>query len=180
MKSIVVDSAGPLDCSPEQFASLADDVTKMVDLCGNHLFADASTEVNILVMFDLANSSESDKTTIVSSDSIGSCEQIGDNTYLILVSTTDRWTALETIAHEMVHVKQFVTGELSIEYECVVGPTGATNPTAYVVFKGVKYNIPEEPIDYCEMPHEIEAYGRECTLMHRFEQLYPSTDGDTK
>ena len=58
---------------------------------------------------------------------------------------------LETIAHEMVHVKQYARGELSADKHVWMGKT---------------YD-PEE-INYWDLPWEIEAHGREIGLFVRY------------
>ena len=63
---------------------------------------------------------------------------------------------LMTIAHEMVHLKQFVMGELK---DGVV-------PATTSVWKGKIVN--ERKVSYWDLPWEIEAFGRERGLYHRF------------
>lgn len=58
---------------------------------------------------------------------------------------------LETIAHEMVHVKQFIEGE-----------TDDTLST----WRGKKVN--SEKVDYWVQPWEIDAHGREVGLLTKF------------
>lgn len=60
-------------------------------------------------------------------------------------------TILETIAHEMVHIKQFITGE--------------TNDSLSV-WKGKR--IDSDTIDYWSHPWEIDAHGREAGLLTKF------------
>ena len=61
---------------------------------------------------------------------------------------------LKTLAHELVHVKQYVMGEL-------------TYRTHGMVWKKVTY-VPDNIFDYFETPFEIEAYGREKGLLVAF------------
>ena len=63
---------------------------------------------------------------------------------------------LETVAHEMVHVKQFAKGEL---------------------YEGIRVNkhrwlgeYVDNDIDYWDLPWEIEAHGRECGLFIRWAE----------
>lgn len=61
-----------------------------------------------------------------------------------------------SLAHEVVHLKQFATGELK-----------DTMVTANISeWKGEE--IDESKIDYWDLPFEIEAYGREKGLFTRF------------
>jgi len=62
---------------------------------------------------------------------------------------------LETLAHELVHVKQYIRGELSAG-----GPTSLS-------WKGVQYHI-EDIRDYYDLPYEVEARGRERGLLIGF------------
>ena len=61
---------------------------------------------------------------------------------------------LKTLAHELVHVKQYVMGELSYH-------------THGMVWKKVTY-APDNIFEYFETPFEIEAYGREKGLLVAF------------
>jgi hypothetical protein len=60
-----------------------------------------------------------------------------------------------TLAHELVHVKQFACGELRF-----LESTGKTK------WKGKHVN--DEELDYYDHPWEIEAYGREKGLFYRY------------
>ena len=57
---------------------------------------------------------------------------------------------LKTLAHEIVHVKQYVMGELRWR-------------DAGLLYKGVNHD-PENLMEYFELPYEIEAYG--LSLIH--------------
>lgn len=70
---------------------------------------------------------------------------------------------LETVAHEMVHIKQFVNGE--------------TNES---LSKWLHYKVDSDNMDYWDLPWEIEAYGREAGLLTKFvvkEQLWEILEG---
>ena len=76
-------------------------------------------------------------------DSYGYCLQEDNRNYEIEVNrTVCMRDFLTTVAHEMVHVKQYVKGEL----------VGAG----------------EEDVDYWDRPSEIEAHGRETGLFIRW------------
>ena len=64
---------------------------------------------------------------------------------------------LETLAHEMVHVKQFVKNEL-IDLPSTVFIVS--------VFKNMKYNL--NRVAYFDQPWEIEAFGRERGLTKEY------------
>lgn len=63
---------------------------------------------------------------------------------------------LMTVAHEMVHLKQFVMGELK----------DGMVPATTTMWKGRLVN--EIKTNYWDLPWEIEAFGREKGLYHRF------------
>jgi len=65
---------------------------------------------------------------------------------------------LEMLAHEMVHVKQFATGEL------VDNPSGKT-----VKWLGKRMTMHDDD-GYWTLPWEIEAYGRQPGLYARFRR----------
>ena len=62
---------------------------------------------------------------------------------------------LETLAHELVHVKQYIKGEL----------TGGIEAGLY--WKGTKFEL-EDFRDYYELPYEVEARGKERGLLIGF------------
>ena len=62
---------------------------------------------------------------------------------------------LETLAHELVHVKQYIKREL----------TGTSGVGLY--WKGTKFEL-EDFIDYYELPYEVEARGKERGLLIGF------------
>ena len=70
--------------------------------------------------------------------------------------TDTEWahSILRLLAHELVHVKQYVMGELKL----------ANNG---FVYKKTMY-LPENLDEYFEQPFEIEAHGRERGLMNAF------------
>lgn len=72
----------------------------------------------------------------------------------------DEWVhrILETLAHEMVHIKQYITGELTWE-------------TGSLYWKGKNFN-PKDYIEYYDLPYEIEAHGRERGLFIGFLSIW--------
>lgn len=95
--------------------------------------------------------------------SYGYCMPIDDDAYdrprsfeLEINSGVKLRRLLETVAHEMVHVKQFARGEL---------------------YQGIRVNKHrwqgewlEDNIDYWDLPWEIEAHGREAGLFIRWAE----------
>ena len=70
---------------------------------------------------------------------------------------------VQTIAHEMVHVKQFAKGEI---YDHKYRRT----------FKWGKQTFNIDTCDYWELPWEIEAFGREVGLYYRFKDFFDLTN----
>ena len=64
---------------------------------------------------------------------------------------------LETLAHELVHVKQFARGEMK-----------DLMSVKKVSWNGTRYDRAET--DYWDLPWEIEAHGRECGLFCRWAE----------
>ena len=61
---------------------------------------------------------------------------------------------LRTLAHELVHVKQYVLGELR-------------SRDVGLLYKGINHEA-MNLMEYFELPYEIEAYGREKGLLYGF------------
>lgn len=90
-------------------------------------------------------------------DADGYCEVMGHNRLgkprefsILLKKNKSKRYMLMTLAHEMVHVKQFATGELHESMN---------------VWKGKR--MPSKT-DYWDTPWEVEAHGREAGLYTRF------------
>ena len=66
------------------------------------------------------------------------------------------WNILLTLAHEMVHVKQWAKDEM---YEYL-------NTIGMVRFKGEKVHL--DSLEYWDQPWEIEAYGKQLGLFIRY------------
>ena len=62
---------------------------------------------------------------------------------------------LKTLAHELIHIKQFATGELRHLTPDVI------------IWRKKKINIDE--VEYWDLPQEIEAYGRESGMYYRYK-----------
>lgn len=67
---------------------------------------------------------------------------------------------LQVLAHEMVHLKQFATKELS------------NNLVPANISRWQGKNINEDLVNYWDLPWEIEAHGREKGLFYRFLDSY--------
>ena len=69
---------------------------------------------------------------------------------------------LKTLAHELVHVKQYVMKELRWR-------------DAGLLYKGVNHE-PDNLMEYFELPYEIEAYGREKGLLYGFLLMWKEVE----
>lgn len=90
----------------------------------------------------------------------GDCEYVDEESrpkeFLIRVNNSLKLSKkLRTICHEMVHVKQYATGEMKY----------MSRPARFTKFQGTLY--PDE-LDYWDSPWEIEAFGREPGLYTRW------------
>lgn len=66
---------------------------------------------------------------------------------------------IKALAHEMVHVRQYSTGQLFAGKE--------------TIYNGVSYNVDE--LDYFDWPWEIEAFGYEVILVHKYRLFCKET-----
>lgn len=81
--------------------------------------------------------------------------EVNDNTFTIhLNKKLKRSDIISTIAHEMVHIKQFYLKEF------IMGE-------GTFIWKKKKFNIKD--FHYYDLPFEIEAYGREIGLFERYK-----------
>ena len=69
---------------------------------------------------------------------------------------------LKTLAHEIVHVKQYALGELKWR-------------DAGLLYKGVNHEA-MSLMEYFELPYEIEAYGREKGLLYGFLKVWKNIE----
>lgn len=91
----------------------------------------------------------------------GECIWVGDNHRprefdIAIHNTLGYKPTLSAIAHELVHVKQYAKGELK----------------DYAVQKWCRWKdeiLQVEDVEYWERPWEIEAFGREVGLVHKFK-----------
>ena len=75
----------------------------------------------------------------------------------------DEYKFFRTLAHELVHAKQYVLKELSYRE---VGMVWKGIPTGYIIGKDMDW------MEYYDLEWEIEAYGREEGLMVMFNLFY--------
>ena len=80
--------------------------------------------------------------------------------------TDMEWFAeiLKTLAHEIVHVKQYALGELKWR-------------DAGLLYKGVNHEA-MSLMEYFELPYEIEAYGREKGLLYGFLKVWQNIESE--
>lgn len=86
---------------------------------------------------------------------------------IVLNKKNRRRESLLSLAHEMVHLKQYVVGELS-------------DATLRSNAKWKKEELNEEEIHYYDLPYEIEAFGRERGLYIRFLESLSKERADSK
>jgi len=90
----------------------------------------------------------------------GSTEVVGDDIkpreFIVAIDPNlSRKSQLRTLAHELVHVKQFSLGEMRY--------------TKYTeLIKWFKQTIHNEETEYWDLPWEIEAFGREHGMYIRY------------
>ena len=111
-----------------------------------------SLEINIHLRRNLITKEGCEGTAIWEDDY---CDRPREFTIELDLSFSIR-DVLITLAHEMVHVKQWAKDEM-YEY---------TNTMGLVRFKGEKIHL--EETDYWDYPWEIEAYGKQLGLFVRF------------
>ena len=128
--------------------SQQDKIRTMVEFCIKKLMPRMQT-LNIEV-----------KVTRIKGDAEGYCLRESDRDFEIEVdSRLPLRKMLETVAHEMVHVKQYARREMNDwQYKEV-----------YYKWKGTY--VPDST-DYWDLPWEIEANGREVGLFIRWAQQY--------
>lgn len=86
-------------------------------------------------------------------DAMGYCLCMDNRTFELEIGTNQRLRRImETVAHEMVHVKQYARNELKPDYQ----------------WQGKTIN--PERVEYWDLPWEIEAHGREVGLFVRWVQ----------
>lgn len=90
-------------------------------------------------------------------------KNIKPNAFNIVVDNTGgKTTQIKSIAHEMVHVKQFAKGEL---YYYTLPQNNDK-----VKWMGKPHKARDEGDEYWEQPWEIEAYGREVGLFFLYQK----------
>ena len=95
--------------------------------------------------FDIAPNIEINFKRMSKDPNYGYCCHLDDNDFEIEIKRTLKLRAmLTTLAHELIHVKQYVYGEYNDEFE--------------------------EGLDYWDKPSEIEAHGRETGLFIRWAE----------
>lgn len=99
----------------------------------------------------------------------GECE-VNDihNPYEFVIYISNKMSKklqLHTLAHELVHVKQYVKREL-IDHSSL-------RLINYSTWKNKKYNL--QKLNYFDQPWEIDAYGREIGLYVRYKDYLKKT-----
>jgi hypothetical protein len=116
-------------------------VYHVIEHCYNELIPEYDTDIYI-------------ELTIPDDNLNGWCEYDGENFEIEIKESLSREELIKTVAHEMVHVKQYLTGEL-VEERCKR------------IWKGVDHTD-DTHFNY---PWEIEAYKLEEILYKSFEEM---------
>ena len=123
---------------------------KLVEHCIDELLPRHRT---LWIEVDLKKIPEKDKV-------VGYCQDDGENMFTIEIDKTQNaYDFMLTVAHEMVHVKQFARGELKDIMK------------AHSLCKWQGREFDTEDLNYWDYPWEIEAHGREKGLYLRFCQF---------
>ena len=83
--------------------------------------------------------------------------------FTIQLRKDDADDMIQTLAHEMIHVKQYVKNEHLKRFATTKGGLKIES-----VWLGKVWRPTKGEIHYYDSPWEIEAYGREVGLMHRW------------
>ena len=75
---------------------------------------------------------------------------------------------IRTLAHEMVHVKQYAKNELGKELAQARAPKGMLGLRIVTRWMGKYWTPGTKEDEYWDAPWEIEAYGREVGLHHKW------------
>ena len=92
-----------------------------------------------------------ERLTIANTTHEGEVEPMDDRSFVIDVCLYGNW--LSTLAHEMVHVKQYLRGELNWSLSKWKGKSGY------------------EDVEYWDLPWEVEARKLQHKLVGKFERL---------
>lgn len=97
-------------------------------------------------------------------DVLGECGPYGSSMkrFVITLNRTNP-EIVSTLAHEMVHLKQYAKGELGQIWEVT-----QKGMQCYGEWKGKLWKPSGKEDDYYDSPWEIEAYGREVGLYRRW------------
>lgn len=126
---------------------MTDDIMRIKGFVENHIFADLDEAENIEIRFDGETDLGAD----------GFCTQEEDDSYLIELSYDLRGEDLiRTVIHELIHVRQYVRGELKQIHKDGVGP------------RMYWHNIDMTDRSYDERPWEQEAHSLEDQLCRQF------------
>lgn len=87
---------------------------------------------------------------------------------IVIQASLDIDEMLATLAHEMVHLKQHVRNEISFKKVRVQRGRGKAVMTEVRLWKGEEWKPAKNEDAYFDAPWEIEAYGREGGLVHRY------------
>jgi hypothetical protein len=109
-------------------------------------------------------------------DAAGECVNEDGTTrsrwFTIILKEQKLDTMLLTLAHEMVHVKQHVRNEITYKRATRGKPDQMTSEVR--LWRGEEWAPGKTEDEYFDAPWEVEAYGREAGLVHRFIEKGPA------
>jgi len=111
-------------------------------------------------------------------DSQGECcnDEFKQNprNFTIRLSRSGSDDILKTLAHEMVHLKQYAKNELSHSYRPNFLTKSSIKFDLEITWKGKIWKPKKKEHEYWDSPWELEAYAREPGLYHRYLELSKS------
>jgi hypothetical protein len=84
--------------------------------------------------------------------------QLFNGTYYLFIDNFKRREAIEVIAHEIIHIQQYQSGELSYEYE-----------TGILIWQGQPFDVYQ--LEYGRRPWESDAFDKQGQLESRISNI---------
>lgn len=99
-------------------------------------------------------------------EGLGICEEVSHRSFVIEIYDDPTECIFETLAHEMVHIKQYAKRELGDEITLAKG----TKEYSVTKWQGKFWKPKKREDSYFDSPWEIEAYGRGIGLHSRWRK----------
>lgn len=134
-------------------------IRKAVEFYANYLMHKNKTKrLNIEV--------EVDKSFDYNGSCISEEDSKSPDYFTIQLKDSDEDSMFRTLAHEMVHLKQYARGELTKD---LVYRTKQDDVYIKTLWNGKPYKFKSHESEYYDSPWEIEAFGREEHLLWKFQ-----------